>query len=177
MLTWFVLVATFHLQVFTLSPDLTPQHLSHLQVPHTGTLEVIDGLIDGIGQVYFQSTTLAGVLILIGVFYAGWRLGLYAIVGTVVAWLTAYGLGGAFTLLNLGLYGYNGVLTMVAVSAIFHVERRWAPLTGVVATILTVPITAGMSAWLDPYGLPALTMPFVLVTWVFVSARKILVKL
>ncbi|MCY8353618.1 urea transporter [Bacillus haynesii] len=37
-----------------------------------------------------------------------------------------------------------------------------------------MPITAGLSTYLLPYGLPVLTMPFVLCSWLFLGARKVL---
>lgn len=156
---------------------MVPHNLSHIQLRENAPLDVFKGLIDGIGQVYFQIATVAGILILLGIFCAGWRFGLYAITGTAVSWSTGYLLGGAFNLLNLGIYGYNGVLTMIAVAAVFNEGRRWAVWTGVVATIISVPVAAGVSDWLVPYGLPALTMPFVLVTWIFIAARKVFAKL
>ncbi len=177
LLTWFLLLASFHLGAFQLTPELVPQDLAHLKHPIGGTINLVEGLFGGIGQVYFQNRVWAGLLILIAVVYYNWRLGLLAIIGTVVAWLTACGLGAEVPLLNLGLYGYNAVLTILAVSADFHKIDGRLLLRGIIAGLITVPITAGMSTWLNPYGLPVLTMPFVLTTWIFFAAKKVLPKL
>ena len=96
----------------------------------------------------------------------------------VTAILVAYFLGGEHSAIMLGLYGYNAILTIIAVSAVFNAEHnRYSLLSGIIAACLTVPITAGLSTFLLPYGLPALTMPFVLCTWLFLSARKIMPNL
>ena len=51
----------------------------------------------------------------------------------------------------------------------------FALISGVAATIITVPITAGISPGFSRGS--SATMPFVVVTWIFVGARKILTKL
>lgn len=176
-LTWFLLLASYRLGTFQLSPDLVPQDLSHWKLQSGGTIDWMHGLVNGVGQVYFQDSFWSGILILLGVFWASWRLGLYAVLGSVIAGLTAYGLGTEVTLLNLGLYGYNAVLTILAVAAVFDAKSRLAPLSGIIAAVITVPVTASIDTWLLPYGLPTLTMPFVLSTWLLLAARKVIPKL
>ena len=65
----------------------------------------------------------------------------------------------------------------MAISQVNDDTRPFAPITGVMAAMITVPITASIDTWLMPYGIPGLTMPFVLVTWIFIGARKVLPKL
>ena len=160
-----------------MSSELVPQDLSHWQLKTEGIINVIDGLVNGFGQVYFQHKLLPGILIILAVFWANRKFGIYTVIGTAISWLTAYVLGPEHNVLNLGLYGYNAVLTILAVASVFDADSPFAPMWGIVAAIITVPITAGMDTWLSPYGLPALTMPFVLVTWIFISARRVLPKL
>lgn len=176
-MTWFLLLASYHLGAFQLSPNLAPQDLSNLNLHFDGTIDWIHGLVSGIGQVYFQDTFWAGILILIGIFWAGWRLGIYTVLGSVVALLTAYWLGAEVSMLNSGLYGFNAVLTILAVGVVFDAKSRFAPVTGIIAAIVSVPVTASVTTWLMPYGLPTLTMPFVLSTWLFLAARKALPKI
>lgn len=173
LLTWLILLACFRMTVLKLSPDLIPQDLSRIKMDMTGSIE-ISGLVDGIGQVFFMDNVWSAIIILIGIFYSGWKLGLYALVGTSIAWITAYGLGVDIESFNMGIYGYNAVLTIIAISVVFDANQRYSMLTGCVAAILTVPFTASIGDWLTPYGIPALTMPFVLVTWIFLSMRKVL---
>jgi urea transporter len=176
-LTWFFLLTTYKLVSFELSSELAPQSLSHWNLNIEGETNWINGAMNGIGQVFFLNHTFSGILLFIALFLAGWKFGLFAVIGNIVALLTSYGLGGEHQLIFLGLYGYNAILTIIAVSVVFKEENRTGLLMGIFAACLTVPITAGMSTWLLPYGLPALTMPFVLCTWLFLGARKVLHKL
>jgi len=67
-LTWFLLLASFHLELFELSPTLIPQDITHLkQYPET-KINLVDGLVDGIGQVYFMESLWSGIVILIAFF-------------------------------------------------------------------------------------------------------------
>ncbi len=174
-LSWIMLLASFKLKGLSVGSKLIPQDLTHWELDIEGKINVTEGLFSGIGQVFFQDNTISGILIFIAVFWASRKIGLYAIIGNIAAALFAYFLGGEHTLIMEGLYGYNAILTIIAVSAVFNSEHnRFAPLTGIIAACLTVPITAGLSTFLLPYGLPALTMPFVLCSWLFLGARKLL---
>lgn len=177
-LTWFILLASYKLNGVKLSSALIPQDLTHWELKTAGGVNLVDGVFHGIGQVFFLNNTVSGILIFLAVFWAGRKLGLYAVIGNAVAIIIAFLLGGERSLITLGLYGYNAILTILAVSAIFKSEHnRFAFLSGIISACLTVPITAGLSTYLLPYGLPALTMPFVLCSWLFLGARKVLPNL
>lgn len=130
-------------------------------------------MIKGIGEVFIIDSVWTGSLILVALFWAGWRFGLYAVIGTFVSWLTAYFIGADTHSLNLGLYSYNAVLTIIAVSLIFNTKRGGIPIIGIIAAILTVPVTIGLELLLDPFGLPALTSSFLLCTWSFIALKKL----
>lgn len=173
-LTWFMLLASYRLATFNLSPALVPQSLSNWKLNIEGETNWFQGSMNGIGQVFFLDNPVSGVLIFIAVFWAGWRFGVYAIIGNAVALINSYLLGGEHSLIFAGLYGYNAILTIIAVSIVFKENQRFSLLSGIIAACLTVPITASVDTWLLPYGLPALTMPFVLCSWLFLGARKVL---
>jgi urea transporter len=176
-LTWFLLLPSYRLVTFKLSPDLVPQSLSDWTLKIAGETNWLDGSVNGIGQVFFLDYNLSGILLFIAVFWAGWKFGVYAIIGNAAALLTSYLLGGEHSLIFMGLYGYNAILTIIAVSIVFKENQRFALLSGIIASCLTVPITASVDTWLLPYGLPALTMPFVLCSWLFLGARKVLTSI
>ena len=177
-LTWFILLASYKLKVIRLSPTLEPQNLAYWQLDISGEINVLQDIFNGIGQVFFLDNTISGIILSLAVFLGGKKLGFYAVIGNIVSILIAYFLGGEHTLIAMGLYGYNAILTIIAVSAVFnHEHNRFALLSGIIAACLTVPITAGLSTFLLPYGLPALTMPFVLCSWLILSARKLMPNL
>lgn len=177
-LTWFILLASYKLKGIILSTTLEPQNLAYWKLDISGDINVVQDIFNGIGQVFFLDNTISGIIISFAVFLGGKKLGVYAIIGNVVSILIAFFLGGEHTLIAKGLYGYNAILTIIAVSAVFnHEHNRFALLSGIIAACLTVPITAGLSTFLLPYGLPALTMPFVLCSWLILSARKLMPNL
>lgn len=172
--TWVILLSNYRIKYFSFGDVLNPHDLLEQGVQVKGTPQFLEGVIKGFGQVFLQDHFWVSVLILIGIFWASWKFGIYAILGSGVAWLTAYILGVDMHSLNVGLFGYNAVLVILAVSSVLDTNIRNAPMTSIIAAILTVPMTASINALLIPYGIPALTMPFVLVTWLFHGARKVI---
>ncbi|MFB7638319.1 urea transporter [Peribacillus butanolivorans] len=177
-LTWFILLASYRLEAFHLSTNLAPQSLANWTLNISGKVNWMEGSFKGIGQIFFLDNTLSGIILFIAIFLAGWKFGLYAILGNVASLLISYGLGGEHQLIFMGLYGYNAILATLAVSVVFNSDNQgFPPLTGIVAACLTVPFMAGLSTLLLPYGLPSLTMPFVLSTWLILGARKVLPRI
>lgn len=176
-LTWFLLLASYRLKAFNLRSDLIPQGLADWKLTVGGDINWLHSFFNGSGQIFFMDNPISGFLLFVGLFWAGWKIGLYAILGTAVTLALAYFLGADHDLISAGLYGYNAILTIIAVSKIFNSGHHpLAFISGIVAACLTVPITASVSTWLLPFGVPALTMPFVLCTWLFLAARKVLPK-
>ncbi len=126
----------------------------------------------GIGQVMFQASIWTGRLFLVGIALSNWKHASWVFVGAVLGTLVgSYHASAMARALDperlidraltenvaLGLYGYNATLTAVALC----LWRRSliAPLLGI---LISVPITE----YFPRLGLPALTAPFVLATWI-----------
>ena len=172
--SWVILLASYQLDFIQLSPNLSPQDLSHWSLEVEGTVDWLQAILNGLGQVFFLQNAISAILLFIGLFFAGWKFGVVALIGSVFAILTAFALGGAHELIDAGLYGFNAVLTILAVSVVFKdVNNRLGYVTGIVGACLSVPLTATVTTWLIPYGLPTFTMPFVLCTWLLLGARKV----
>ncbi|WP_233202884.1 urea transporter [Sporosarcina sp. P1] len=176
--TWFILLSSYKLDSIKLNESLVPQSVANWELHVEGEIDLFQAIFNGIGQIFFLTETIPGLLLFIAVFWASRKMGIYAVIGNVVACATALALVGEHTLIMLGLYGYNAILTILAVSVVYNTkENRYAPITGVLAACITVPLMASVSIWLLPFGLPALTMPFVLSTWLILGARKVLPNL
>jgi urea transporter len=178
-LTWFILLTTYRLDAIELTGKLVPQDLSRWELNTEGKEEWIEGIFTGIGQVFFLDNPWSGALLFIALFLAGWRYGVYAILGNAVALLASYWLGGEYSLIFRGLYGYNAILSILAVSIVFNDRpHRFQPIySGVIVSCLSVLFTASIASWLLTFGLPTLTIPFVLTTWLLLAARKVLPRL
>lgn len=169
--TWVSLFAAYRFSAMHVNPSFVTSSPANWNLPVEGKPNFFLGLIKGVGEVFIIDSLWAGSLILIALFVAGWRFGVYAIIGTFVSWLTAYSLGVDVELLDLGLYNYNAVLAMIAVGLMFD-EKNNFPLMGIFAAAMTVPIAAGMDLILYPKGLPVLTSPFIISTWLFLAMRR-----
>lgn len=176
LLAWTVLLASFSLSSINLAPHLVQQTLSDWSIESEGAIE-LTAWLKGVGQVYFHGNNWSSAVIIIGIFFAGWRYGVYTLTAAVLSWSFAYSMGADVHTLNEGLYEYNAILTMLAVSVVFSEKRVYSVVTGIVAVILSVIVTASITDLLIPYGLPALTMPFVVVTWLVLAMRNVLVKM
>lgn len=171
-ITWIGLLIAYRTDKLHMNPDFVISSPAMWNLPVEGTPTLFIGMLKGIGEVFVIDSLWAGSLILIALFWVGWRFGLYAIIGAFVSWLTAYFIGVDSQSLNLGLYNYNAVLTIIAVSLVFDKKPKKTLLTGIIAATLSVPVTAGLELLLDPFGLPALTFPFIICSWLFIGMRK-----
>ncbi|WP_231687888.1 urea transporter [Bacillus sp. FJAT-27251] len=177
-LTWFTIMAAYRLKVFHLTSKLVPENIAYWGLDTSGRIDWAEAAFNGIGQIFFIHSPLSGFLLFAAIFVAGWKLGLYAVLGNALALLTAYFLGGEHNPIYMGLYGYNAILAVIAVAFVFKdISNRFSLFSGIIAACLTVPLAASITTLLQPFGLPTLTMPFVLSTWLFLGARKILPNL
>lgn len=155
-----------YLIIFWTLHALAP-HFSMLQpialVPPAATgFEPLTAVLSGLAQALFSPSIWSGLLFATGVLLSNWRHGLIAIFGAMIGTAVSYyyremDAAGA----NLGLYGFNGVLTAVAVYIFCGGKLRLSILGALVATILT-PLVAG-------FGVQTLSAPFVLTTWLMLG--------
>ncbi|PIC62664.1 urea transporter [Sporosarcina sp. P13] len=172
--SWLTLLASYRLDIIQLSSNLVPQDLSRFDLNVGGSISNVEAMLNGLGQVFFLQNSLSAALLYIGLFWVSWRFGVLAIVGNIAAVLTAFALHGEHSLIQAGLFGYNAILVILAVTVVFkNASNRLAIVTGILGACLAVPTTAAVTTFLMPYGLPVVTMPYVLCTWLLLGARKV----
>ncbi|MBF9296447.1 urea transporter, partial [Staphylococcus epidermidis] len=116
----------------------------------------------------FMNNKWSGLCILIGLFIANWKVGLGAAVGSLIALILAPYFNYSEDEMNNGLAGYNSVLTAIGLALFLEVSLvNWIVL--IVATTLTLPVGAAIREILKPFGIPMLTFPFVLTTWLILT--------
>ncbi len=137
----------------------------------------VDWSLRGIGQVVFQNNPLSGLVILGAIFYNSWIYGFILAVGVVVGTATACLLKADRDLIRNGLFGFNGALVGVALVAFTSADFRSGSLPSVhlfvyivCAAAMTSIVFSSISTLLGPHKVAALTMPFVLVGWLFLFA-------
>jgi urea transporter len=96
-------------------------------------------------------------------------LGLF---GALLAVLIAGMMGGDLQSITAGLYAFSAVLTAIALGSVFN-QPGWRSLIyTLIGVIFTVLIQGATNTVLGPLGIPSLTMPFVLASWLFLIANQ-----
>jgi urea transporter len=132
----------------------------------------IEGVVKSISQVFLSESILAALLLLAGLAVNSIPAAMAAVAGAMVAVITAHVLGAESNLITGGLLGFSPVLTAIALGAVFYKPCAKVALYALVATVFTVVAQSAMNALFTPFGIPALTAPFVLVTWLFLLPRQ-----
>jgi urea transporter len=70
-----------------------------------------------------------------------------------------------------GLYSYSAVLTAIALGCTFYRPGWRSALWTVTGILVTVVLQGAFDSWLRPWGLPSLTAPFCVATWLFLWPR------
>jgi urea transporter len=128
----------------------------------------------GLGQVIFINNPVSGLLLLLALLLQSPWMALFALVGTVTANLTARAIDAEPTAWSNGIYGFNGALVGAAVAAFAHFGAdtgllAWLMVV-IAGAIVTTVLLHGLGRWVfRVVGLPPLTLPFCLVTWLLLD--------
>ena len=134
---------------------------------------VIEGVFNGVAQVFFQGNAMTGVFFVAGLLISSRLASVAALLGSLVGLLVAWGMGAAEPAIRAGAFGFNSALTAIALGSSFFVLSTASVAYGTLAVVATAIMFAAMSAALEPLGMPALTSPFVLVVWLFLLASPL----
>ena len=139
---------------------------------------LIAAMPTGFGQVFLADQLVAGGLVLLAVAICtplGAAVGLF---GGLVGTLTGLLLGVPMGPLSLGLWGYNGVLSAMAIGGVFYAPTVRSVLVGLAAAFLSALAGGLLGLVFAPVGLPVLTLPFCFVTtFAFVQLARSLPSL
>ncbi|MGV7092330.1 urea transporter [Siccibacter turicensis] len=173
--TWVILLASYAFS------GLPTSSLPAPALPHSFTDAAAEGLFhargvmavfNGISEVYLFSSVTAGVLFVIGLAVASRWAAIFAVGGSILALITAALLGANTTSIETGLYAFSAVLTAIALGSTFN-KPSWRVLSYTfIGVIFTVLVQGAMNTLLVPVGIPTLTMPFVLASWLFLVPNK-----
>jgi urea transporter len=136
-----------------------------------------DHVLRGIGQVVFQNNPISGLIILGALFFNSWIYGAICLLGALVATLAAQALDADEGLIGDGLFGFNGALVGLALVAFTSANFRTGAVPSLYmfvyiafAAAMTSVVFSALGTLLQPYKVAALTMPFVLIGWLFLFA-------
>ncbi len=134
-----------------------------------GTDAVVESVLNGVAQIYFQPSTLTGAVLLFALYATRPALALAALAGSTLANLSAYALQLPRQRIRDGIYGYNAALSSIGLCALYLPAdfpdslAAIQPYASLLVWVAAASI-AGMAAThalLRWNRLPALTLPFV----------------
>lgn len=112
----------------------------------------------------FQDKLLSGLLFFLAVFISSPIAALYGLVAAIVSALLAFYLSVPLTEIYLGLYGFNAVLCAIVFAGPKVKDGLWVLISIILALVISLLI--------DKTGIPKLTFPFVLATWITLLLKK-----
>lgn len=128
-------------------------------------------ILASVSQIFLVDNPVSGALFLLALaVHSRWCAAL-AIGGATLAVLAALLVGADKTAICHGLWGYSAALTAPAIGCIFLTPSARTLVYAAFATLLTVVLQGATAVFAASVGLPALTFPFVLATWLFLLAR------
>ncbi|GCF07109.1 urea transporter [Dictyobacter arantiisoli] len=135
-------------------------------------LNLVEAFFRGIGEVFFQDNLITGVIFLVAILINSRISALFAALGSLVGLLSGlFLLGGNGYWAYHGLYSFNAVLCAIAIGGVFYVLTWQSALYALFCALIATIITASISVLLSPFGMPTLTAPFVLTTWLFILPK------
>ena len=136
-----------------------------------------EGIFNGVAQVFFQGNVVAGVVFTLGLLVSSRVAAVSAVLGSLAGLLVGWGMGASEPDLRVGAYGFNAALTAIVLCDLVLVPNAAAAAYALLAALATTAVYAAVAAAFQPWGLPPLTLPFVLVTWVFVLGSPLCARL
>lgn len=126
--------------------------------------EILHSVLNSYSQVFFStSKTLAVFLVVISFFDYGAGIG--GLMAVLIANALAWGLGYNAYYLRSGLYGFNALLVGLGVGLYYQPSPEVYVLVAVTA-LMCFFLTVVFQGVLGKYGLPFLSVPFLLTIWI-----------
>jgi urea transporter len=173
--TWLLLLATYGFSGLTGAALPAGDVVVPFQRYEASPLKLIDllqGVLQSISQVFLKANGVAALLFLAGLAVNSLAAAAFALAGAIVAVLTAHLFGAESELITGGLLGFSPVLTAIALGAVFYRPSWRVAIYAMLGALFTVIAQAALNVALTPFAIPALTAPFVLVTWIFLLPRQ-----
>ncbi|MGW7887169.1 urea transporter [Staphylococcus xylosus] len=166
--SWVILLMSFQFKFVNADVNILPDTVQEIQFSGH-SIHFINAFLSGFSEIFLLKSIMAGLLILIGIFIASRKAGLFAIVANLIGFTAVLALGANHDQINDGLFGYNVILTVLALGVAFRTRiQRYVSI--VLGILLTVVLHAGMTTLLTPFGLPVFTLPFIIATWIMLFA-------
>lgn len=171
-ITWVVLLMSQQFKFVKTNVDVLPL-TADVHINLNTTFHPIHAFFSDVSQIFLVEHTISGILIVIACFIASRRAGIYLLIANFLGLLLEFLFGADIGTLNEGLFGFNLMLSIIAIGVTFRSANH---LKAVIAFVLTVVMTpmmyAATATFLEPIGIPSLTFPFIITTWTLLLAGQ-----
>ncbi|MBE9065658.1 urea transporter [Leptolyngbya cf. ectocarpi LEGE 11479] len=159
MMTFLVLIAILPQSLFDLGPPPSPFPESTID----GS-QLIQSLPLGLAQVYFSSNLTSVALVVLAIAICTPMGALVGLLGCAMYLLAGLVMRARPDEIYLGLWGYNAVLTAMAIGGTFYTPTRLSIALAGLGAFLASVLSWLLVPWFGAVGLPILAVPFVIVT-------------
>jgi urea transporter len=137
--------------------------------------EIVEGFLHGFSQAVLLENKWSGLIILIALFIADVKVGIAAVIGSLLSLVLAIVLNLDKDVAHAGDYGFNGVLTAIACEIFLTGTAKWIGI--IIGVCVALGIVVVFNEHMKVKKLPGLVFPFVATTWLIllVSYRSGLV--
>lgn len=125
-----------------------------------------------LGAIFFQYNDLAGLMMLGGLLYFSRIATLLSVFGFAIGYFFYSFFEGDFTPLVYSYIGFNFILTSIALGGFFLVPSRASFLILLIAIPLTALLTSALHSLFTKFGMPLYSLPFNVVTILFISVLQ-----
>jgi len=133
-------------------------------------VDILSAISMGFSQVMLQASAITGILFFIGILINSRISAVYALAGSAIGSLTGLlFFPSLINLINIGIFGFNGVLCGIA----FSDKKEHAFIFAAISIVLSAGIIYGFIA----LNFIALTAPFVFATWITMFAKSKIQKI
>ena len=166
--TWIFLLAARamkELDVEHLATPLLPGYFDFDVNMSFGSLVIY--WLKGIGQVFLVNSWITGIFFIVALFVSNRYSAMWAMIASALSLLIAIIFRAVGLDIENGLFGFSPVLTGIALGSTFYTTNLKSSIWCVVGIVITVFVQAAMDILFTPFGLPTLTAPFCIATWLF----------
>jgi urea transporter len=138
---------------------------------------ILNAVFRGISQLFFANSLLSGIIIIAGIAVCSRIAAIFAVAGSAVGMLTGLALGANGVAIYNGLWGFNSFDAALAIGGVFFVLTWRSGILAVACAVFAAMLFGAIASLFTPWGLPALTLPFVFATLAFALLKGASTKL
>jgi len=124
---------------------------------------IIPAVLNSYSVVFFFNNKLLAIVLMIITFF-NFYAGLSGLIAVLAVILIANKMGFDKTLLKQGVYSFNALLTGIGLGTFFEPGIVFFVIL-LLAALFSLILSVVLSGWLSKYGLPFLSLPFVIAVW------------